>query len=40
LQRQVDTVLQAYAQADPDLRLSTFGEQEGWGAIVGERGDR
>ena len=40
LERQADTVLQAYARADPDLRLSLFGEQEGWVAIVGERDAR
>lgn len=40
LERQADTVLQAYARADPDLRLSLFGELEGWVAIVGERDAR
>jgi len=38
LERQVDAVLAAYRLADPDLRLSTFGTDEGWVGIVGIRG--
>jgi len=37
LERQADAVMQAYACADPNLQLSTFGRQQGWVAIVGNR---